>query len=94
MQDVHVKLPWEIRSHQQIGLKFKEDSQVLHLEHNFYGAEIWTLRKIDQKYLESFGMWFWRTLEKISWIDPVRNEELRRVNGERNIIYTVKKKED
>jgi hypothetical protein len=22
-----------------------------------YGAEIWTLRKIDQKYLESFEMW-------------------------------------
>jgi hypothetical protein len=22
-----------------------------------YGAETWTLRKMDQKYLESFGMW-------------------------------------
>jgi hypothetical protein len=25
-----------------------------------YGVETWTLRKLDQKYLESFGMWCWR----------------------------------
>jgi hypothetical protein len=25
-----------------------------------YGAETWTLRKLDQKYLESFEMWCWR----------------------------------
>jgi hypothetical protein len=25
-----------------------------------YGAETWTLRKVDQKYLESFEMWCWR----------------------------------
>jgi hypothetical protein len=25
-----------------------------------YGAETWTLRKMDQKYLESFEMWCWR----------------------------------
>ena len=31
-----------------------------------YGAEIWTLRKVDQKYLGSFGMWCWRRTEKIS----------------------------
>jgi hypothetical protein len=24
-----------------------------------YGAETWTLRKVDQKYLESFEMWCW-----------------------------------
>jgi hypothetical protein len=34
-----------------------------------YGAETWTLGKIDQKYLESFEMWCWRRIEKISWID-------------------------
>jgi hypothetical protein len=44
------------------------------------GAEIWTLRKADQKYLESFGMWCSRKTEKISWTDRVGNEEgLRRV---------------
>jgi len=31
-----------------------------------YGAETWTLRAADQKYLESFEMWCWRRMEKIS----------------------------
>jgi hypothetical protein len=31
-----------------------------------YGAETWTFRKVDQKYLESFEMWCWRRMEKIS----------------------------
>jgi hypothetical protein len=38
-----------------------------------YGAETWTLWKVDQKYLESFEMWCWRRMEKISWSDHVRN---------------------
>ena len=51
-----------------------------------YGAETWTLRATDQKYLESSEMWCWRRMEKISWIDYVRNEEvLLRVNEQRNI---------
>jgi hypothetical protein len=37
-----------------------------------YGAETWTLRKVNQKYLGSFGMWCWRRME-ISWTDRVRN---------------------
>jgi hypothetical protein len=36
-----------------------------------YGAETWTLRAVDQKHLESFLMWCWRRLEKISWTDHV-----------------------
>jgi hypothetical protein len=39
-----------------------------------YGAETWTLRKLDQKYLESSEMWCWRRLEKISWTVRVNNE--------------------
>jgi hypothetical protein len=31
-----------------------------------YGAETWTLRAVDQKDLESFKMWCWRRMEKIS----------------------------
>jgi len=46
-----------------------------------YVAETWTLRAADQKYLENFEMWCWRGMEKISWTDHVRNEEvLLRVN--------------
>ena len=54
-----------------------------------YGAETWTLRATDQKRLESFEMWFWRRMEKISWTDHVRNEEvLLRVNEQsRGISY-------
>jgi hypothetical protein len=56
-----------------------------------YGAETWKLRKIDQKYLESFEMWYWRRME-ISWTVLVRNEKvLHRVKEERNIIHTLKK---
>ena len=48
---------------------------------SLYGAETWTLRAEDQKYLESFEMWCWRRMEKISWTDHVRNEKvLLRVN--------------
>ena len=31
-----------------------------------YGAETWTLQATDQKHLESFEMWCWRRMEKIS----------------------------
>jgi hypothetical protein len=33
---------------------------------DLYGAEIWALRKVDQKYLESFEMWCWRRMAKVS----------------------------
>jgi hypothetical protein len=36
-------------------------------------------------------MWCWRRMEKISWTDCVRNEEvLDRVKEERNIVHTTK----
>jgi hypothetical protein len=56
----------------------------------FYGAEKWTLRKMDQTYLESFEMWCWRRMEKVSWTNRVRNEEvLHRVKEQRNIVHTI-----
>ena len=55
-----------------------------------YGAKNWTLRGADQKYLESFEMWCWRRMEKISWTDHVRNEEvLLSVNEHRNILHEI-----
>jgi rhamnogalacturonyl hydrolase YesR len=55
-----------------------------------YGVETWTLRAVDQKYLESFEMWFWRRMEKISRTDRVRNEEvLLRVKEQRNILHQL-----
>jgi len=58
-----------------------------------YGAETWTLRAVDQKHLESFEMWWWRRMEKISWIDHVRNDEvLLRVKKQRNILHEIRKR--
>ena len=56
-----------------------------------YGAETWTLRKVDEKYLESFEMWHWRRMEKISWAGRVRNEEaLHRVKDVWDTLHTIK----
>jgi hypothetical protein len=58
-----------------------------------YGAETWTLRAVDQKHLESFEMWFCRRMEKISWSDHVRNEEvLLRVKEQRNLLHEISKR--
>jgi hypothetical protein len=59
----------------------------------FYGAENWGLREVDQKYLESYEMWSWRRMEKSSWTNRVRNEEvLQRVKEERNILQRIKRR--
>jgi hypothetical protein len=58
-----------------------------------YGAEPGTLRALDQKHLESFEMWCWRKMEKISWTDPVRNEGvLLRVKEQKNILHEISKR--
>jgi len=58
-----------------------------------YGAETGTLRAVDQKHLESFEMWCWRRMEKISWTDHVRDEEvLLRVKEQRNILHEISKR--
>jgi hypothetical protein len=55
------------------------------------GAETWLLRKVDQKYLESFEMWCWRRMEKISWKN-VKNEEVLHRVEETNILHTVQRR--
>ena len=47
-----------------------------------YGAETWTLRKVDQEYPESFEMWCWRRMENIGWIDRVTNGKVLHKAGE------------
>jgi hypothetical protein len=60
---------------------------------SLYGTETWTLWELDQKYLESFEMWCWRRMEKISWVDRVNNEAvLHRVKEERNILHTIRQR--
>jgi len=46
-----------------------------------------------EKYLESLEMRCWRRMEKISWTDRVRNDEvLYRVKEQRNIVHTLDRK--
>jgi len=55
-----------------------------------YGAETWTLRAVDQKHLESLEMWCRRRMDKVSWTDYVRNEEvLLTVKEQRNILHEI-----
>jgi hypothetical protein len=78
--------------HQQTGLNCREETSKVYIwSIALYGAQTWTLREVDQKYLESFEMWCWRRMETIVWTDRVRNEEvLHRVKKERNILHTIK----
>jgi hypothetical protein len=45
------------------------------------------------QHLESFEMWCWRRMEKISWTVHVRNEDiLLRVKEQRNILHEIYKR--
>jgi len=58
-----------------------------------YCAETWTIQALDQKQLESFEIWYWRRMEKISWTKHVRNEEvLLTVKEQRNILHEIRKR--
>jgi hypothetical protein len=44
--------------------------------------------------VESFEIWCWRRIEKISWTDHVRNEEvLHSQGGEEYNVHTLKNRE-
>ena len=68
------------------------NSEMLSLGVALCGAETWTLRKADQKYLESSEIWCWRRMEKISWTDREKNEEMLQRVEERNVIQTMKRR--
>jgi len=71
----------------------EEASEMLHLLIALYGSETWTLPAVDQKHVESFEMWCWRRMEKISWADHVRNEDvLLRVKEQRNVLHEIRKR--
>ena len=55
-----------------------------------YSVGTGTLQKEDQKNLARYEMRCWRRTEKITWTDRVRNEVLRRVKEERNVIHMMK----
>jgi hypothetical protein len=48
---------------------------------------------VDQKHLGRFEMWCWRRMEKISWTDHLRNEEVvLRVKEQRHILHEIRKR--
>jgi hypothetical protein len=68
---------------EQIGRKLKKKLVKCYIwSIALFGHEIWTLRKVYQKYAESFEMWCWRRME-ISWTDRERNEVLQGAREER-----------
>jgi hypothetical protein len=73
-------------NNEQISMK------ILHVGTNVCDAETWILRKLDQKYLESFELLFWSRKEEIIWTDRVRNAMLGNVNEEKNILHTVQRR--
>lgn len=58
----------------------------------FYEAEIWTFRKIDQKYLQGFEMWWWSIMEMIRWTDREKYETVppKGQGGKKSILHTEK----
>ena len=75
-------------------LKFrKETNEMLQFEHSLSGVETGTLLKTEHKYIESFEMWCCRRMEKTSWTDSVKNEEVCvRVKEKRNILHEIKRR--
>jgi hypothetical protein len=86
IQDSHVKLNPVLSRQKQHSTRGLVPTKLgLNLRKKLVKCYIWStalydagncaLRKADQKHLESFEMWCWRRMEKISWTDRVRNVE-------------------
>jgi hypothetical protein len=74
VHDVHGKLnpglPWQTNKWSIFTKKFDFHLRKKLAKRYIYsidlrGAEIWTFWKVDQKCLESFKIWCWRTMGKI-----------------------------
>ena len=55
-----------------------------------YGSECWTLKKSDRKRIDSFELWCYRRLLRISWTEKKTNEEvLQKVNCEHRLFDII-----
>ncbi|KAL4149828.1 hypothetical protein QTP88_003684 [Uroleucon formosanum] len=58
-----------------------------------YGCETWVLNKAEQKFLESFEMWCWRRMLRVSWVERRTNENvLNEINETWKILSTIKER--
>ena len=46
-----------------------------------YGSESWTMRKTERKRINSFELWAWRRLLRISWQDRITNNDVLNAVG-------------
>ena len=57
------------------------------------GCETWTLRNMEIDRLRAFEIWIWRRMERISWIDKKKIEEvLTAIGEERSLVEAVVKR--
>ena len=58
-----------------------------------YGSETWSLKTEERRRINAFEMWVWRRIEKISWMDHVKNEEvLKRVGQKQELVDMIIKR--
>ena len=57
-----------------------------------YGCETWTITTRNMKKLQSFEMWSYRKMMKISWRDKKTNEVLKLADEQLYIVPTIKKR--
>ena len=58
-----------------------------------YGAETWTLRRNQQKRLESFETWIWRRMKHVKWTDKIKNAVALERVGDGRIMLEHKEEE-
>lgn len=58
-----------------------------------YGMEAWTMMENLMKRVESFELWIYRRILRISWTEHITNEEvLRRLGKSREISFIIKQR--
>ncbi|KAJ4438933.1 hypothetical protein ANN_14887 [Periplaneta americana] len=58
----------------------------------FYGAEVWILRRSEEKRIKAFEIWICRRMERVKWTDKIRNGAvLERVGEERMMLKLISK---
>jgi len=71
LPDTHLLFSFRALFTSKLGLNLKKKLVKYHFWNIvLYDAAMWTLRKVDQKYVESFAVWCWTRME-ISWTDHV-----------------------
>jgi hypothetical protein len=56
-----------------------------------YGCEFWTLKKKDVKLLQSLENWLYRRMQRMSWTQKIRNEDvLNRMETLSELTNTIK----